>query len=168
MFGVILPGSEKIAWKPGIPEYETLRSTIGGPIEAVTIGAPAPGRELTAWVHEEGLILNLEPAAVVERWLAPGRTSPVTIRGPIVIAASNTRTGETEPVTEAEAAEIELGNGKFLISFEHGRMIPALEWAGVPSRKEALPPEGSWPPGYAGEPPAGMDYSEWLARMNID
>lgn len=133
MFGIIQPGSEKIEWKPGIPEYETIRDTVGGLIEPVEITVTEGHRSVTAWCNEEGTIIGLPPSAHLVRHVAGGPGIPITLVGPLVISVSDMRTGETEPMTPEEVAGVSFGS-QWLISFQHGTMIPLLEWTGpVPS-----------------------------------
>jgi len=124
MYGIIkaLDGESRkggsIEWVPGVPEYETIRDTVGGLIQPVDLADIGNDKVLTVWCNEEGLIFNLPPAVEIEK--------VGTLRGNLLVSVTNLATGETEPVPEEIAHRIEYGRF-YHLNFKVGFLVPILK-----------------------------------------
>jgi hypothetical protein len=139
MYGVIEPGSDKIARHDGVPSLARLQELIGGNVEALEIAALSKSRFVTIFLHEEGRILELPPSVYLPNIgdnLQPAEAEFYgTALGPVVLTATDSGTGETVPFTPAELDGFILGRLHNL-SFRYGAMVPHLEYR-VPEREEA-------------------------------
>ena len=87
--------------EPGDDTLAALQKHVDGTIAvAFTIPSPVPGRELTGYVHDEGLLLRLPLRNVV---VHPGGYA-TPLAGPMVLSAVDERDGETVSLLPEEIA----------------------------------------------------------------
>lgn len=85
---------------------KAMQSFVGGYVEAVALDSPSPGRELVAWLNDEGLLteqLNVVGTMTIAN-LAQRRLSQ-PLFGPVLFTASSLE-GETLPLDDRELAAI--------------------------------------------------------------
>ena len=112
--------------KEGVPELEELQAAVGGWVDATTLADLGNGRELTAWVNDEGLLIGLPILQILN---PPAYRGPANLAGNVVLAITDMKTGETVPMTEEEAGLISFG-GRWLLNFQTGQMVPLLSYTG--------------------------------------
>ena len=109
----------------GAPTLDQLQAAVGGYIGTAGRVRSGAHRTLDVWCNDEGFLdPALQPVAYLGATLRTD--APYTIRGGLVITASDTRTGDTVPMTAAEVERVRLGDAPFLFDFAAGRMLPNL------------------------------------------